>query len=293
MTASGAAFTLEPSGRVCGATVIGVDLSSPLSSDTRQGLTQALLAHRVLAFPNQILDDDALEKASLTFGPFGEDPFIAPIPGRQHIIAVQRSADETAPIFAESWHTDWSFQATPPAATCLYGLEIPPVGGDTLYANQVAAAAALPPALKNAIEGKQGIHSAKLPYSPAGLYGDADRASDRSMDIRPDRCAEKIQLHPLLAPHPETGEQRLYGCIGYVIGIDGMPEDEATDLLMQLHAHQTQEEIVFAQSWAKGQFVIWDNRSVLHRATGGYEGHPRLLHRTTIKTLSSARLAEA
>jgi taurine dioxygenase len=106
------------------------------------------------------------------------------------------------------------------------------------------------------------------------------------MDIRPSNDADATQLHPLLSPHPDTGEERLYGCIGYLIGVEGMPDDEAMDLLMQLHAHQTQEKFVYAQKWEPGQLVVWDNRSVLHRATGGYEGHNRLLHRTTVGELS-------
>ena len=94
----------------------------------------AWLQHHVLAFPDQRLSDDDLDRFTLAMGGFGEDPFIAPIAGRQHIIAVARAADETAPIFAETWHTDWSFQARPPAGTCLYGITIPPMGGDTLFA---------------------------------------------------------------------------------------------------------------------------------------------------------------
>lgn len=278
-------FHVEPAEDACGAAIHGLSLREPLSNEERLELAKALLQHRVLAFPSQAMDDDDLERASQCFGPFGDDPFIAPIPGREHIIAVRREADEKAPIFAESWHTDWSFQEQPPAATCLYGIKIPPVGGDTLYADQVAAAANLPEALRKAITGRNAIHSAKLPYAPEGLYGEADRASDRSMDIRPDASAQATMLHPLLSSHPDTGEERIFGCIGYVIGIDGMPDDEAMDILLQLHAHQTQETFIHRQRWAEGLFVIWDNRAVLHRATGGYEGHARLLHRTTVREL--------
>ena len=89
----------------------------------------------------------------------------------------------------------------------------------------------------------------------------------------------------MLSPHPETGEERLFGCVGYIIGIEGMPDDEAIELLMELLAHQTQEEYVYEHQWKRGMFVMWDNRAVLHKATGGYEGEARLLHRTTIQTL--------
>ncbi len=108
---------IEPSGQACGATVTGIDLAAPLSAATVADLRAEWLRHHVLVFPEQNLTDDHLEAFTLAFGGFGEDPFIAPIPGRQHIIAVARAADETAPIFAENFHSDWSFQARPPAGT--------------------------------------------------------------------------------------------------------------------------------------------------------------------------------
>lgn len=270
---------------VCGAVVEGVDLNQPLTDEQQSLLAQALRAHKVIAIPDQQLTDDRLEAVSLGFGPFGDDPFIGPIPGHDHIVAVCRKADEQAPLFAENWHTDWSFQAEPPAATCLYGLEIPPVGGDTWFADQAAAAASLPKELRRVITGRNAIHSAKLPYAPQGVYGESDRAGDRSMDIRADSSAEATMVHPLLSRHPETGEERIFGCAGYIVGIEGMPDDEALDLLVELLAHQTDPAHVYELSWRPGMFVVWDNRSVLHRATGGYEGHNRLLHRTTVRSL--------
>lgn len=278
-------MTINANPTGCGATVHNIALQQRLAPAARSALQNALRVHRVLCFPDQSLTDDQLEAASLNFGPFGDDPFIAPIPGRKHIIAVKRAADETTPLFADSWHTDWSFQPVPPAATCLYGITIPSTGGDTLFADQIAAAAALPAALRKALEGRDAIHSAKLPYAPAGLYGEADRAQGRSMDIRADDSAAALQRHPILARHPETGEERIYGCLGYIIGIADMPDDEAIDLLVELHAHQTQEQFIYRQRWAPKMLVVWDNRSVLHRATGGYEGQERLLHRTTVAQL--------
>lgn len=273
---------ITSSGQACGATITGLDLSKPLDDTTIADIRAAWLEHHVLAFPDQQLTDDDLERFTLAFGPFGEDPFIAPVTGREHIIAVKREADEQSPLFAENWHTDWSFQEHPPAGTCLYGIIIPPTGGDTLYANQHAALDAMPADLRSKIEGKQAIHSAKNAYSPAGTYGDADQAKGRSMDIRPSSDAEATQLHPIIRQHPETGREGLYSCIGYIAGIEGMDQDEALALLMELYQWQTRDEFVYRHRWEPNMLVMWDNRSVLHRATGGYEGHARLLHRTTI-----------
>ena len=135
---------IKPSGQACGAQIVGVDLSAPLNAATVADIRSAWLEHHVISIPDQAMTDDDLERFSRYYGAFGDDPFIAPIQGRRHIIAVQRDARENAPLFAENWHTDWSFQATPPAATCLLGITIPPRGGDTLYADQHKALRSMP-----------------------------------------------------------------------------------------------------------------------------------------------------
>lgn len=273
--------TVIPSGQACGATVRGVDLARPLAPATIAALRAAWLEHQVLVFPDQRLGDDDLERITLAFGAFGDDPFIAPIPGRRHIIAVERRADETSSLFAEAWHSDWSFQPRPPAGTLLYGKVIPPVGGDTLFANQQAALAAMPAALRGRIEGLTALHSAQKAYAPDGLYGERDKPG-RSMVIRPSPEARTVQRHPLIVRHPETGREGLFSCLGYIVGIDGMAEPQALALLVELYQWQTRPEFQYRHRWQPDMLVIWDNRSVLHAATGGYAGHHRLLHRTTI-----------
>ena len=270
---------IEPSGQACGASVTGVDLSKPLTPDEVAEIRAAWLKHHVLAFPGQQMSDDDLERFTDAFGGFGEDPFIAPIPGRKHVIAVKRKADETAPLFAENWHSDWSFQARPPAGTCLYGITIPPVGGDTLFANQHAALDAMPKEMRAKLEGRIAIHSAVKAYAPDGQYGARDKG--RSMDIRPSADAARTQTHPLIRRHPETGREGLFSCFGYIIGIEGMDEAESTPLLLQLYQWQSREAFQYRHRWQPGMLVMWDNRSVLHAATGGYDGHDRVLHRTT------------
>ena len=259
-----------------------VDLTSPLDDETVAEIRTAWLEHHVLAFPDQSMTDDDLERFTLRFGPFGDDPYIAPIDGREHVIAISRRADETAPLFAETFHSDWSFQKHPPAGTCLFGITIPPVGGDTWFANQHAALDAMPAELRSRLEGRMAVHSARAPYAKAGFYGESDQETDRSMDIRPDDSALATQLHPIIRTHPETGRLGLFSCAGYIVGIEGIDDDEATELLRELYQWQTRDEFVYRHRWEQDMLVMWDNRSVLHRATGGYDGHDRLLHRTTI-----------
>jgi taurine dioxygenase len=273
-------IVVTPSGQLFGASVSGIDLTMPLLGVEVAAIRAAWLEHHVLAFPEQAMSDDDLERFTQYFGPFGDDPFIAPIPGREHVIAVKRLAEETAPLFAENWHSDWSFQARPPAGTCLFGITIPTTGGDTLFANQHAALDAMPDELRVRLADRVAIHSARGGYAPTGMYGADDKG--RSMDIRPSDNAQATQLHPIIRAHPETGRLGIFGCIGYIIGFDGMPDDDSAALLLDLHHWQTRDEFVYRHRWRPNMLVMWDNRSLLHRATGGYEGHDRLLHRTTI-----------
>ena len=272
--------TVELSGQACGARVTGIDLRRALDPAQIAELRAIWLQHHVLAFPDQALSDDDLERFTVAFGGFGHDPFFAPIPGRSNIAAIRREADEQSPLFAENWHTDWSFQAHPPAGTCLLAVDIPPHGGDTLYANQHAAWEALPEARKAELADLVAVHSARLAYAPDGSYGTKDKG--RSMDIRPDESARATQTHPLVPTHPETGRRGFYSTLGYIVGIEGMEETETFPLLLELQQWQSDERFVYHHRWEPGMLVLWDNRSVLHRATGGYEGYRRELHRTTI-----------
>ena len=216
------------------------------------------------------------------FGEIGEDPFFGHIDEHPQVAAIQRNADETTSIFAEFFHSDWSFMPVPPAATALYGITIPPVGGDTLFADQVAAYKQMPDDLRRRVENLTAIHSAALGYAPYGAYGDADQKQGRSMKILPSERALETCEHPLVRTHHETGKRALFSSAAYIKGFVGLEKEDSDALLMELYAHQSQPEFVYAHRWQPGMLVMWDNRSVLHAATGGYDGYDRLLHRTTI-----------
>ena len=275
-------LNVTPTGSSCGAVATGVDLSSDLSADLVAELRAHWLKHKVLVFPQQDLSNDDLERFSAYFGEPGDDPFFGHIEGHEHICAIQRLADEKAPVFAEVFHTDWSFMEVPPAGTALYGITIPPVGGDTLFANQVEAYQHLPDTLRDQVDGLTAIHSAELGYAPDGIYGDSEVNKDRSMKILPSEKAREKQEHPLVTTHRETGEKALFSSLAYIQGFVGMDREEAGALLVELYAHQSQEQFLYRHKWEKGMLVMWDNRSLLHSATGGYDGYDRLLHRTTI-----------
>lgn len=274
-------ITVTPTGQACGAFVTGVELSLPLSGEQISEIREAWLEHHVLAFPKQELNDDQFERFAACFGEFGEDPFFNPIEGRKYIAAVRREADETNPIFAEGWHSDWSFLPAPPSATMLYSLDIPPEGGDTLFANQHLALKKMPSELRKRLEGKIAVHSAVLAYSPDGIYSDTEK--NGAMDIRPSEDAYSRHSHPLFRKHPETGEPGIFGTsFAYIIGFEGLDDEAARPLLDALYHWQAKDEFVYRHKWQNNMLVMWDNRSVLHRASGGYKGHRRELHRITV-----------
>jgi len=264
----------------CGAEVRGVALNQPIDAPVLAQIRRLWLQHQVLSFPDQPMTLEDLERFAPLIGPFGPDPYFESVPGHPHVAQVRREADETSTLFADNWHSDWSFLASPPAGTLLYGDVIPPIGGDTLFANQYLAWDALSPAMKRLLQPLQGVHSARRGYARNGRYGEQD--AGRSMAIRFDDSALATQLHPIARRHPETGRIALFVSPGYTIGIDGLPDAEAQPLLAELFKHQARPEFVYTHRWQPGMLLLWDNRCLVHAATGGYAGHRRLLHRITV-----------
>lgn len=282
---------VEPTTGACGATITGVDLSQPLDAEITLALRRAWIEHKVVVFPDQDLDDQDLVRITRSFGGLGDDPFFISIAPDNPVVALTRRADETAPVFAESWHSDWSFKTDPPIGTCLYSLTIPPVGGNTGFIDQEKALAQMPAELRARIEGRNALHTAALAYAPDGTYGEREADSDRSMKIVYSEAAREVQAHPFILRHPESGRETLFGCLGYILGVEGMADDEAMALVREVYQWQTREEFQYTHRWQEHMLVIWDNRSVLHRAYGGYDGYDRELHRATISADPSLYLA--
>jgi len=275
-------FSVEKIDAPLGAFIRDMDLTQPLDSATLNALRQTWLQHQLLVFPDQPMSITDLERFAHGMGPYGEDPYFEAMPGHPHVAQVRREANETTRIFAEAWHSDWSFMPSPPAATVLLGSIIPPHGGNTLFANQYAAWDALPDDVKTRLRDAMGIHSARRGYSKDGAYGEKDREAGRSMAIKYDDSALKTQLQPVARVHPETGRIALYVSPGYTLGLEAWPQKESDDMMMYLFQHQARPEFVYSHRWSTDMLLLWDNRCLIHAATGGYEGHRRLLHRITI-----------
>ena len=256
-------------------------MSKDIKSQDKELLKSLWCECSVLIFPNQKLPHNDFERFSLIFGEFGEDPFIESIDDHPNIIEVKKEANEKASHFGGSWHSDWSFQKKPPSATLLHSKTIPPIGGDTLFANTIEAYEGLPNSTKKNIDNLKVIHSAALPYADDGFYA-LEKEKDRSMKIRPSKDAKKTFTHPLVRTHPESKRKGLFINPVYSLSIDGLEKNESDALLGDLFSHMTQDQYIYRHIWEEDMLIMWDNRAVMHQATGGYDGYDRLLHRITI-----------
>ena len=263
-----------------GAEISGLDLREPMRPEVLHEVKAAWANHAVIWFPDQELSLDALEAFTLAVGPFGDDPFIKPMAGHPHVLELRREPGETVSNFGAAWHSDWSFQPCPPSATILHAQITPPTGGDTLFADCYRAYEALSPRMQHMLTGLWAVHSAALPYGRKGLY--ANDAGKRAIEIIVSEEAEKTFTHPLVRTHPVTGRKALYVNPVYTVRIDELTDAESQKLLMMLYAEIVRDEFVYRHRWRDNMLTMWDNRCVLHNADGGYDGHLRVMHRTTV-----------
>ena len=267
-----------------GIEIKGLNLNSKLPQEVIEKIRSAWLENGVAVFPNQDLTHDQFENFSLEFGNFGDDPFLGGLEEKPNIVEVKRLASEKASPFGGGWHSDWSFQSNPPAATFLLSKIIPPVGGDTLFANTQKAYEDLDNEMKLKVNNLKVVHSAKLPYADDGFY--ATEKETRSMNIITSKEAKKEQIHPLVKTHPETQKKGLFINPVYTSHILDVSDEESFLILSTLYEHMTQEKYVFRHKWSENMLLMWDNRTVMHMAEGGYDGYDRLLHRITIANSS-------
>ena len=268
----------QPSG--FGAEITGVDLSRPLDRDQLAEVKAAWARHAVVAFPDQPLSLEQLEAFTLQIGPFGTDPFIRPMPGHPNVLELRREPDEKATNFGAGWHSDWSFQAQPPAATLLHSEVVPPVGGDTLFCDCARAWEALSPTMQAMLAPLRAVHSAGRAYGTKGVF--ARETEKRTMQIIVSEEADETLAHPLVRTHPVTGRKSLFVSPVYTVGIEGLTPKESQAVLGFLFAHMVQDEFIYRHRWAPKMLLMWDNRCTMHLAEGGYDGHLRVMHRTTV-----------
>jgi taurine dioxygenase len=273
---------LTPISPDLGAVVDGLDLSSPLEPAKVEAIKTALVDRGVLAIRGQRLTPERLVEVSAAFGPLLRVPYVEPMPGHPDIIAVLKEADETRiSVFGGDWHSDFSFLECPPFATLLYALEVPPAGGDTLWADMRLAYEALTPAYRALLDPLNAMHSGHV-------YGaerqPLDIATSRSIKIsRMNPEADEERAHPVVRRQPETDRRALFVNRIYTTRFADMTEEESRPLLDFLYEHATRPEFCCRWTWQAGDLLMWDNRAVMHYAVNDYDGHRRLLHRTMVE----------
>lgn len=263
-----------------GAQITGLDLSEDLSQDVVDEIRCYWLKYQVLAFADQPLTHAQLERFTRYFGKHGNDPYVKAIDGHQHILEVRREPNEQPAPFGTSWHSDWSFQQSPPSATILHSKTIPPQGGNTHFADGFRAYDALDESFAKELSCLIAIHSARRSYSHESYERGGGQA--RSMTILPSKSAWDTQEHPLIRTHPESGRKALWINPVYTIAVKNLSEQASDRLLEKLFTHALDNAYIYKHQWSENMLTMWDNRSVQHCAQGGYDGFRRVLHRTVV-----------
>jgi taurine dioxygenase len=265
-----------------GAEINGVDLSRN-GDDGFAAVHRALLDHHMIVVRDQDIPPLAHIAFSRRFGTVeAHDNTRYLKDGFPEILVLSNDLEDGEPIgvpdAGDAWHSDLSFKKIPALVTILFAVRLPEQGGDTEFSNCHAAYDALDGSMKIRLEGLRGVHTVNKLRNPrvaiAGTRQDAEAFY---------RARDATVTHPLVRTHPETGRKTLYLSPRFTIAIDGMDDSEAQPLLDELIAHQLDEKFRYRHKWRKGDFVMWDNRSVNHHACGGYE-YPdiRTIHRTTV-----------
>jgi taurine dioxygenase len=262
-----------------GAEAVGIDLTRPVSAETRAALNQAFITHSVLVVRNQSLNPDQMLAAVELFGSIFHQHntrFALPACPQIHYISNQDSfPDGTRYIPGEGWHTDHSNDSRPPKATVLHAVTLPDRGGDTQFANMAAAYAALPAATKDRIDGLMAIHVYQNSHSTRKLMGLSEANKER---------VPNAVLHPIVRTHPENGRKSIYVNPIRIEGILGLDHKEALPLLDELLEHAVQEKFQYLHEWRPGDLVMWDNRCLLHKANGDYDmQQTRYLYRVMLQ----------
>jgi|GraSoiStandDraft_51_1057287.scaffolds.fasta_scaffold59331_2 alpha-ketoglutarate-dependent taurine dioxygenase len=260
-----------------GAEISGVDLGADLDDATIAEIRQALLEHGVIFFRDQEFDAEQHKRLARRFGEIFVHPNYAGTQADPEIVMIRREPGDTR-VVGEDWHTDTTMMPKPPMGAILYAIEVPPFGGDTLFANQYLAYETLSDGMKRLIDGLRAIHSDRL------VAGPQSRASvGRSTKARHDDAwRETVSTHPMAIRHPETGRKALFVNVSYTVGIEGLAEDESRPLLDFLMEHGNRPEFTCRFRWTQGAVAFWDNRCVKHLAINDAGPFRRVMRRVQI-----------
>ncbi len=270
-------ISIDPMAGALGAEIHGVDLRQDLSNAAFDAIHRAFLDHQVIVFRDQHNLSPERQKAfARRFGTLNIHPYVKGMDGHPELLEIIKEPDERT-NFGGGWHSDMSFLEEPALGSVLYAVEVPPFGGDTLFASQTAAYEALSDGMKAMLGGLRAIHSAAREYGTEG-YSAKDRQSMQTTVV--DAAPE--YEHPVVRTHPETGRKGLYVNPAFTLRFAGMTKRESRPLLDFLFNHSREERFTCRLRWREGSVAFWDNRCCWHYALNDYHGHRRHMRRATV-----------
>jgi taurine dioxygenase len=264
---------VHPLSTALGAEIEGVDLSRPLTDDVVAEIRRAFLAYLVIFFRRQELAPQNLLDVAARFGEPMAYPQLEGLPGFPLVTLVKKLEQEEI-NFGGAWHSDTSYLECPPKASMLYAVEIPQIGGDTLFANQYMAYETLSAGLKETLAPLVGVNTSTNPVSAVTRV---DRMKEVAAELK-----VLVGEHPVARTHPETGRVALYINHGHTSHFKGWTEQESMPLLRSLFDHQIKSEFTCRLRWQPGTLAVWDNRCTQHYPMNDYHGHRRVMHRVTL-----------
>jgi taurine dioxygenase len=272
-----APIEIRPIAGALGAEIHGVDVAADLPDATIAAIRAALNAHGVIFFRDQQLDTARHKAFTRRFGEIFIHPNYKGIGTDDEIVSIVRQPGDTK-IVGEEWHADTTMVAEPPMGAILYAIEVPPYGGDTMFANQYLAYETLSDAMKRMIDPLRAVHTDRKVAGPrAGMN------AHRSTKVREDDAwRETVSVHPVVRTHPETGRKCLFVNASYTVAFEGMTEEESRPLLTYLLEHGHRPEFTCRFRWEAGSIAFWDNRATKHIAIHDAGPFPRRMRRTQI-----------
>lgn len=269
---------IMPLSPALGAEISGVDLSEPLNDNEFGAIRQAFIDHGVIFFRYQQLSPEQHIAFAERWGAININRFFTPVADYPMIAEVRKDADQKKNI-GGMWHTDHSYDQIPALGSILYAHEVPPVGGDTLFASMYAAYDALSDGLKETLAGLKAWHSSRHVFGTdvVSAYEDGQRRFQNG-----DKAVQDA-LHPVVITHPLSGRKALYVNADFTVRFDGWTKEESQPLLNYLYEHGQKPEFTCRFRWEEGSMALWDNRATWHRALNDYHGHRRLMHRITVE----------
>jgi taurine dioxygenase len=266
-----------------GAEIHGVDLAGDLSNSEFAAIRAAFAEHAVIFFRDQQISEEQHIAFARRWAPININRFFAAHPRFPEIALVSKERDQRDNI-GGGWHTDHSYDEIPALGSILVARELPPEGGNTLFASMYAAYEALSPGFQEMLSTLRAVHSARRVFGekPEAAYGKRDVRGGRIGNAAAAEAMADV-VHPVVITHPLSGRKALYVNPAFTTGFEGWTEEESRPLLMQIYAHCMRPEFVHEFVWRPGSIAFWDNRASWHFAKNDYHGQRREMHRITLE----------